>query len=120
MELKKRRAESVAEKLIKQSKKAEKKRRLRIKDSNKKRKRRSAVKNKNATVKTEPIVKIEERSYLCRMPLLDDFKENIPLAAGSERPLRMSVQVKDERKLSVQEETFERRRVLAEGIFENC
>ena len=109
----------MAEKLKEQSKKAEKKRRLRIKDGNKKRKRRSAVKNKKASVKTEPIVKIEERSYLCRVPLLDDIKENIPLVAGSERPLRLSVQVKDERKLSVHEETFERRRVLAESIFEN-
>ena len=119
-ELKKRRAESVAEKLKEKSKKAEKKRRLRIKDSNKKRKRRSAVKPKNAKVKTEPIVKTDERSFLCRMPILDDIKENIPLDAGSEQPLRMSVQVKEERKLSVAEETFERRRVLAESVFENC
>ena len=73
----------MAEKLKEQSKKAEKKSRLRIKDSNKKRKRRSAVKPKNAKVKTEPIVKTEERCFLCSMPILDDIKENIPLDSGS-------------------------------------
>lgn len=119
-EVKKRRAEYVAEKLKEQSKNAEKKRRLRIKDSNKERKRRSAVKTKNANVKPEPIVKTEERSFFSRMPILDDIKENIPLDAGSEQPLRMSVQVKEERKLSVAEEIFKRRRVLAESVFENC
>ena len=119
-ELKKRRAESVAEQLQENSKKAEKKRRLRIKDTNKKRKRRSSVKARNANVKAEPIVKTEERSFLSRMPLLDDFKENIPLESESKEPLRESLEVKVERKLTVAEQVFERRRVLAESVFENC
>ena len=75
---------------------------------------------KIAQVKTEPIVKTEEKSFFCRIPLLDHIKENIPLDAGSEEPLRRSVQVKGERKLTVAEEIFERRRVLAESVFENC
>ena len=39
--------------------------------------------------------------------------------AGSEEPLRRSLQVKGERKLTVAEEIFERL-VLAESVFENC
>ena len=58
--------------------------------------------------------------FLEGCPILDDIKENIPLDAGSEQPLRMSVQVKEERKLTVAEKIFERRRVLAESVFENC
>ena len=63
LELKKRRAETVAEKLKAESKKADKKRRLKIKDRNKKRKRRTEVRPKIAKVKSEPIVKPEEKSF---------------------------------------------------------
>ena len=91
------------------------------KDRNKKRKRRYEVGPKITQVKTEPIVKTEEKSFFfCRIPLQDYIRENISLDAGSEEPLRRSVQVKGERKLTVAEEIFERRRVLAQSVFENC
>ena len=75
---------------------------------------------KIAQVKTEPIVKTEEKSFFLRIPRLDDIKEDIPFDARSAEPLHRRVQVKDERKLSAAERIFERRRVLAEEVFENC
>ena len=90
------------------------------KDRNKKRKRRSEVRPKIAQVKTANCKDRGEVFFFCRIPLLDDLSENISLDAGSEEPLRRSVQVKGERKLTVAEEIFERRRVLAESVFENC